>query len=107
MVTIQWITTKNQTGLDLRIRGHAGGKKGQDLVCAATSILAYTAAETARQLHRQGVVAQAPYLYLAPGWCQISVAEGKAHFAPLRTGFSLLAGQYPNQVKLEDYEVKA
>lgn len=39
----------------LRVKGHAGyARKGEDIVCAACSILAYTLGQNARDLERSG-----------------------------------------------------
>ena len=95
--------------LGLSMAGHAGaGKKGSDIVCAAASMLACTAGESARQLYRQGALAQDPAVCLAPGYARVEVwpnpdsrEAANQLFSVLSTGFSLLAAQYPDHVKLE------
>ena len=107
MLTIKLYT--GEAALRLSMAGHAGaGKKGSDIVCAAASMLACTAGESARQLYRQGALAQDPTVCLAPGYARVEVRPNPDSreaanqlFSVLSTGFSLLAAQYPDHVKLE------
>ena len=107
MLTIKLYTGEKVLGLSMA--GHAGaGKKGSDIVCAAASMLACTAGESARQLYRQGALAQDPAVCLAPGYARVELRPdpccpqgAEQLFSVLSTGFSLLAAQYPNYVKLE------
>ena len=94
----------HQQELCLLVTGHAGaGKRGQDLVCAAASILTYTAAATAQKLYEKGELPTAPYIRLAPGSAQLRVSSTRAGcdlFEMIGTGFDLLAAQYPKNVRL-------
>lgn len=76
----------------LCLSGHAGaGRKGRDLVCAALSILAETAAAIPDGETRRG-----------EGW-QVTAA-GTEELRVLARGFRLLARDYPQYVKYEEDE---
>lgn len=94
--------------LCLSMAGHAGaGEKGADIVCAAASILAYTAAAEMLRLHREGVLHTPPVIRLTPGAARVEAKNcraAKAAFTVITTGFDLLAAQYTNHVKLDVME---
>jgi len=74
----------------LTLRGHAGaGEKGRDLVCAALSILAETAAAQPGSACRTG-----------EGWCLIRGAD--ARLGPIALGLRLLARDYPAFVRYRE-----
>ena len=74
----------------LTLRGHAGaGEKGRDLVCAALSALAETAAAQPGARTRRG-----------EGWCVIE--GGREALAVLARGFALLARDYPGNVRYRE-----
>ena len=102
MITVRIYTHKDLTVL--QVVGHAGaGKRGSDLVCAAASVLTYTAAAAARQLHREGKLEKAPRIRLEPGFALLTVQTLPAAGSMLEviaTGFDLLAAQYPQNVRL-------
>lgn len=103
MLTIKLHTDRN--GLNLRLSGHAGaGKWGTDIVCAASSILTYTAAAAAQQLYREGKLGTPPYIRLCPGDALVALEDNRAAreaLGVIRTGFQLLAVRYPKYVRLE------
>ena len=76
----------------LSVRGHAGaGAKGRDLVCAALSILAETAAALPGAETSRG-----------DGSCTVRAAPEA--LAVLARGFRLLARDYPQFVRFEEGE---
>ena len=95
--------------LGITARGHAGfGRKGQDIVCAAVSILTLTAAEEARRLYEQGLLRCCPETVLREGFASVTVCplprfrqQVSASFRFARTGLRLLARQYPRHVRLK------
>lgn len=96
----------NQNGQTMTLTGHAGmGKKGSDIVCAAASMLACTAAQTMLQLYREGQLKTPPKVSLTPGNAYIQVFEAcpgaDSAFFTVRTGCALLAGKYPKNIHLE------
>lgn len=101
MITVNLSEGKNS--LSLRVEGHAGaGAWGKDLVCAAASILTYTAAAQTRQLYRRGILRTRPHIRLAPGKAKLfmeNCPEAKQMLEVLCTGFDLLALRYPKNVQ--------
>lgn len=108
MLTVKLHTDRDS--LCLSLAGHAGaGEKGADIVCAAASILAYTAAAQMLQLHREGILHTPPVIRLDPGAARVAAENcraSRAAFSVIATGLSLLAAQYPNHVKLEEICLK-
>ncbi len=88
----------------LRVRGHAGaGEPGEDIVCAAVSILVMTLLENIRELEAEGLVTVRT-LGMGPGsatlWCEAAQEHRQkleAVFTTIGKGFQLLgneAGQF-------------
>lgn len=102
MLTIKMRT--DPESLRLQLDGHAGaGKWGTDIVCAAASILTYTAAAAAQQLYREGALTQPPHIRLEPGNALVAVENctaAKKMLEVVLTGFALLAVRYPKYVCL-------
>ena len=107
------LTVKYHAGpdvLSIDMDGHAGtAPKGQDLVCAAGSILAYTIAAC---INPTDPLAK---IDINPGSTHISCSynyQSLAQFDTVAGGFRLLAGAYPNHVKficsggVEDTDVR-
>lgn len=80
------------TSSSIRIDGHAGyAPKGQDIVCASVSILAYSVAETLRQMGEN--------CDMGNGFCHIQVPQGREDILTVvLNGFRLLAENYPDYV---------
>ena len=95
-------------GLTLVLKGHAASApKGQDLVCAAASALAFTAAEALRDEAERfypSVVQRPGELRIA---CEPASGSRKACRRLLDTiwiGFELLAREFPEYVSAEKEE---
>lgn len=93
-----------------RADGHAGyGDPGKDIVCASTSILAMTLAETLSKANKCGWIGNDAIVELTPEETEVScVTEDEEVFGELArryltvvTGYELLARHYPNHVKFE------
>ena len=104
MLTVKLHTDPEKLGL--RLNGHAGaGKWGEDIVCAAASILTYTAAASAGQLYRAGKMKTAPRIRLLPGSALVEMElcqETEGLMNVIRNGYTMLALRYPENVKLEE-----
>ncbi len=91
----------------LRVYGHAGaGRKGEDLVCAGASTLAYTLAASVAELERERKAEKSSIL-LQPGCADISCvprdpAAVQGAFDTVYRGFRLLAKNYRKFVRLVD-----
>lgn len=105
----------DKTGaLKMSVRGHAGSaKKGEDLVCAAASILAYTAAQDVTDLHRDGRLKEKPKVKMQSGRTTIeALPKDDAYAETLHTlfviqkGFVLLAANQPKYVTVAPFEIK-
>lgn len=92
----------------LRVSGHAGAaKKGEDLVCAAASILTYTLAQTAIIMDHDKKLRRTPNIKLDEGDAVITVRPKKAYydealyaFYHCEIGFAILEQNYPEFVKI-------
>lgn len=75
----------------LTLRGHAGwGRRGEDIVCAAVSILVETLARSLPEEAAQ----------LGEGFAEFRFAPGNPAAAFALRGLSLLAESYPDNVKV-------
>ena len=91
------------------LKGHAGAApKGEDLVCAAATTLAYTAAQAVRFLHQQGKLKRAPKIDIRDGSATViatptrdGYAEVLHSFWVVQCGIHLLACNYPAHIQLE------
>ena len=103
-------------GYSLRITGHAGyAPEGQDIVCAAASILVYTAAETVLsyavggmllRAESEGLLRAEPVVDMQPG--DITIACAPKHERVVRAmwdtallGMQMVAHEYPQNVRFE------
>lgn len=101
MTTISYKHTGND--FSLVVKGHAGFNPGNDIVCAACSTLAYTAAEN---ILRFKDVKQS--VSFDDGLCEITVTAEKAAarrrvkniFEVILRGYNLIARTYPENVKI-------
>ena len=101
MTTISYKHSGND--FSLVIKGHAGYNPGNDIVCAACSALAYTAAENILRFKdiKQSV-------NFDDGLCEITVTAEKATtrkrikniFDIFMRGYNLIARTYPDNVKI-------
>ena len=80
-----------------QVEGHSGyAPKGQDILCAAVSILMEA---TADALERQDKLVLS---YFGDGFCSIIAAEDSELLAVAREGFLRLARHYGDYVKVKD-----
>lgn len=99
----------------MKVTGHAGaGPAGHDLVCAAASILAFTAAQDAADMHRDGRMREEPKIKLRHGCTTIRVkpkddayAELLHTFFVVQKGFVVLAANNPASVTVTPMTINA
>lgn len=110
MIKIKFRTHDATRYLRLTVEGHAGaGDKGQDVVCASASILAYTVAQVIRTMEHHGDLQGAPCIELNEGNASIILrcknddiyAEARHTFLVAKTGYELLAHNYPQHVEIK------
>ena len=113
MIQAAFYTDKSSGSISLKLTGHAGAaKKGEDIVCASASILAYTVAQTVQYMHAEGGLRKKPRIEFADGNATI-VAKPKAEsYAEVlhtcfvaQVGYSLLSHNYPQYVALTPFKL--
>lgn len=95
-----------------RMTGHAGfAAVGQDVVCAAASMLAYTVAFNVWLAGRDGKLESPCEIRMQPGDVRISCRpkeesreEIRLLFAYMHRGYDLLAKNYPDNVVIQPAE---
>lgn len=102
-----------QKSFVLGISGHAGAAPaGEDTVCAAASMLAYTVAQEVLEMHRKGKLREEPKIKLAKGEALIACKPKRAArrevyhlYKTAQTGYKLLAANFPDNVRLYPSEM--
>ena len=109
MIKVKFRTHDATRYLRLTVEGHAGSDtQGHDLVCASASILAYTVAQIVQTMEHHGDLNGKPCIELNEGDATIILrcknddiyAEAMHTFFVAETGYSLLAHNFPQYVKL-------
>lgn len=111
MVKAEFFTNKESGSITMKLSGHAQqAEKGQDIVCAAASILAYTVAQAIQFMYEQGDLQKKPHIKLAEGDTIIvakpkpgSYAEALHTFFVAQVGYHLLSHNYPQYVTLSSF----
>lgn len=93
----------------MTVSGHAGfAARGQDIVCAAVSILTLTAVQAAQQLYLRGALKQLPETVLEEGFARVQLCpkppfrrQARQALETVRTGMELLAQSHPQHVRLK------
>ncbi len=97
--------------LVLTIIGHAGmGDAGNDPVCAAASILAYTVAQEVTDMHKAGKLKKEPHIRLDAGDASVTCKPTKSAYAEAlhlykvaQTGYRLLAHNFPDNLRIKKF----
>lgn len=100
-------------GIHLTIRGHAGAApKGEDLICAACTMLAYTAAQAVQFMDQQKKLNQKPKIDIRKGRATViatptkdTEAELMMAFWTVQCGAHVLAHNYPRHVRLNPLHI--
>ena len=110
MIKVNFRTHDATKYLRLIVEGHAGADiKGQDLVCAMASVLAYTVAQVVQAMEHQGELSGKPCIRLKEGDATIifrckndDIYDKARHtFFVAETGYTLLAHNYPQYVEVK------
>ena len=102
------------TGYEVKAEGHAGaGKYGQDVVCAAVSVLLQTLANEVTEAARAGLLAVGVVAH-GDGWMKVEMTPtdqtqdmADAWVELVQDGIDALAESYPENVELEVHYVYA
>lgn len=106
--------SKGENGsIRMTLKGHArAAPKGDDLICAAATTLAYTAAQAVSFFYEHGKLKRKPKIDICDGSATviaIPTEEGYAQvlhaFWVVQCGIHLLACNYPQHVELEHLSV--
>lgn len=102
---------KKNESISLKLSGHAGaGKKGSDIVCAAATMLCYTAAQVIQYMFGEDKLEKKPEIRLEEGnACVIAVPKEEYYneclhtFFVVQAGYALLEKSYPKNVALYSF----
>lgn len=113
MIRVEFYADRSSGAVSLKMEGHAGtAKKGEDIVCAAASMLAYTLAQAVLWQYDDHNLRKRPRVEMREGEC-IICAKPKDEcynlvlhtFWVVQVGFFLLAGKYPKNVELKSFGI--
>ena len=113
MIHIAFAYEPGLGSLRMRVQGHAGAaKKGEDLICASASMLAYTLGQAVCMLYEQRMLRRKPRIYIKEGCAEIiaspregCLAEALMAFWTVQAGALVLSRNYPQFVTLDPAEV--
>lgn len=102
---------KNETGISLMVKGHAGQAEiGNDIICSACSILAYTVAQFVKNAEAEGDLNFPPHIYLESGDAIVSCSPTKEAYDTIygvylfaSVGYKLLAHNFPQYVEIKQF----
>ena len=110
MVVAKFSMDESRDLVSLHVKGHAGASApGNDIVCAAASILSYTLAQNIKTAQQRGLLKYRPTLKLKEGdsiiTCRAKNADAYREllhdYLFVQTGFQVLAYNYPSYVAVE------
>ena len=113
MITARFYQKPMSGSIHMTIKGHAGtAPKGEDLICASATMLAYTAAQAVQFMFEQDQLKKKPKIRIKDGEATIiatpkedAYAEVLHTFWVAQCGIHVLAHNYPQNVKLEHFKV--
>ena len=113
MITAKFYLKPSNGSIHMTLKGHAdAAPKGEDLICASATMLAYTVAQAVQFMFEQGKLKKKPKISLKEGSATIvatpnedDYAEALHTFWVAQCGIHVLAHNYPQNVKLEHLKV--
>lgn len=112
MVVAKFTMNESKRQVSLSVKGHARqALKGNDIICASASILAYTVAQNVQMAEERGLLKYSPTLKLRDGnsiiTCRAkdddSYAELLHTYLVVQTGYQVLAHNYPQYAAVETF----
>lgn len=105
---VRIVFSQHEGSMSIVLQGHAGtAPKGEDLVCAAVTMLTYTAAQSAMDFWKEQKLQKEPVVKLSSGDCVVTInpeetaaAEATAVWRTLLHGYQLLESSYPQAVSV-------
>ena len=113
MITARFYQKPGNGSIHMTIKGHAeAAPKGEDLVCASATMLAYTVAQAVQFMNEQGKLKKKPKIRITDGEAVViatpteeAYAEALHTFWVAQCGIHVLSHNYPQNVKLEHLKV--
>lgn len=115
MIHVKFFRNTQEGSVQMEMQGHAlTAPKGEDLVCAAATTVAYTLAQAVQFLYEQDRLLEKPVIQLVDGYAHIlvyprkcAVAETLMTFWVAQAGAYVLERNYPQAVSLMAMEASA
>lgn len=109
MITARFYKKNKDGSIRMTLQGHAGAApKGEDLICASASMLAYTVAQAVQFMFEQGMLAKKPKISIKEGSAAVVAIPREEYQAEVlhtywvaQCGIHMLARNYPQYIKLE------
>ena len=113
MIVAKFYQKPDNGSIHMTLKGHAqAAPKGEDLICASATMLAYTVAQALQFLNEQGMLKRKPKISLREGSATIIAIPTEEGYAPVlhtfwvaQCGIHVLQHNYPQNVKLEHLKV--
>ena len=113
MSTVKFYQKPSNGSIHMTLKGHAdAAPKGEDLICSAATMLAYTVAQAVQFLQEQDKLQKKPKIRIKEGEATIiATPKDEAYAETLHTfwvaqcGVHVLAHNYPQNVMLEHLKV--
>ena len=113
MITARFYQKPSAGSIHMSIKGHAGAApKGEDLICSAATMLAYTVGQAVQFMDEQGMLKKKPKIKIKDGEATVIATPKEETFAEVlhtfwvgQCGAHVLAHNYPQHVKLEHLTV--
>ncbi len=113
MIAAKFYRNPDKGTVHMVLKGHAGAApKGEDLICASATMLAYTTAQAVQFLYENGLLKRKPRIRLRDGQAEVIATPTEDGYAPVlhtfwvaQCGVHVLAHNYPGHVRLEAMRV--
>ena len=113
MIIAKFYQKKRDGSIHMTLQGHAGAApKGEDLVCASATMLAYTVAQAVKFMFEQGMLKKKPKISIKEGNAAVIATPTEETYAEVlhtfwvaQCGVHVLARNYPQYVRLEHLKV--
>lgn len=104
---------KHNGSIHMTLRGHSGdAPQGQDMICAAATALAYTAAQAVQFAYEEGRLNQKPKIDIRYGEATVIATPTKEAydevlhiFWVVQCGMHVLSHNYPQNLRMEYIKV--
>lgn len=109
MITVRFYQKPSNGSIHMTIKGHANtAPKGEDMVCAAATMLAYTVAQAVKFMYDSDKLKTKPKIQFKDGEAVVIATPKEDAYAEVlltywvaQCGIHVLVHNYPNNVTLE------